>query len=74
MSMAAACSHLKIWPKRTRLYEKAVSRFKLATLYKLLQDSKQLDEQIKTSQGNQIWQSLERLAISLCLGSLVVSN
>lgn len=63
-----ACSQLKIWSQRTHLYEKALHRLPLTTLYRLLHDSKMLDEQIKTSQGQHIWHGLEQLALLLCSG------
>ena len=65
MPLATACSQLKIWPKRNRLYEMTLARISLSSLYKLLQSSKQLDESIKTSQGQQIWYALESLALAL---------
>jgi DNA polymerase-3 subunit delta len=67
-SFATACTQLRIWPKRTKLYEKTLTRLPLPKLYQLLSDSEKLDERIKTSQGSHIWQAFETLALSLCLG------
>ncbi|ETO93153.1 DNA polymerase III, delta subunit [Legionella longbeachae] len=61
-----ACSQLNIWPQRARLYQAASTRFSLDKLYQLLHLSKQLDEQIKSNQNNQIWHGLEYLAILFC--------
>lgn len=66
MGFSNACNELKIWPKRTKLYEMALARHSLPGLYNLLQQSKQLDECIKTSQSPQVWQMLEKLALMLC--------
>lgn len=67
ITFPAACTQLKIWPKRAKSYETTLTRQPLAKLYKLLQTSKQLDECIKTSQSQQIWQLFEKLAISICI-------
>ncbi|WP_133127319.1 DNA polymerase III subunit delta [Legionella nagasakiensis] len=67
VSFSAACSQLNIWPQRTKLYQTASTRFSLNKLYQLLRLSKQLDEQIKSNQSNQIWHGLERLAILFCV-------
>ncbi len=65
-TFSAACTQLKIWPKRAKFYEMTLDRLPLTTLYQLLRDSKQLDERIKTNQSQQIWQAFEKLALSLC--------
>ncbi|MCX7116578.1 MAG: DNA polymerase III subunit delta [Legionellales bacterium] len=70
MSISSACAQLKIWPKRVTSYEMCLKRLPKDTLYRLLQESKSLDERIKTSQDAQIWQSFEKLALDICLGSL----
>lgn len=66
MTLSNACNQLKIWPKRTKLYEMTLARLSLPSLYRLLHHSKQLDECIKTSQGHHIWHTLEKLALALC--------
>lgn len=63
-----ACSELKIWPKRVRLYELSVARLPLHSLYQLLRICQELDERIKTSQSPQLWQLFETLALSICKG------
>ena len=68
INFSTACSQLRIWPKRTKLYEKTLTRLPLSRLYQLLHDCEKLDERIKTSQGQHIWQAFENLARSLCLG------
>lgn len=64
---ATACAQQKIWPQRVKLYETTLAHFSLIKLYTLLQESKRLDEQIKTTNSRQIWNNLEQLALSLCL-------
>lgn len=63
-----ACHQLKIWSQRTHFYDQALKRLPLTVLYRLLHDSKIIDEQIKTSQGLHIWHGLENLALRLCSG------
>ncbi|MBA3536873.1 MAG: DNA polymerase III subunit delta [Tatlockia sp.] len=62
-----ACSQLKIWPQRARLYQSHIKRIELDTLLQLLQFCKIIDERIKSTQNNQIWQALEQIALSLSL-------
>lgn len=63
----AACSQLKIWPQRARLYQSCLDLIDLTTLVNLLQFCKTIDERIKSTQSNQIWQGLEQIALSLSL-------
>jgi len=65
ITLAAACTQLKIWPQRARLYDMALKRFTLPKLYQLLLRCQQLDEQLKSDQPGSIWQSLEQLALSI---------
>jgi len=62
-----ACNQRKIWPQRAKLYEVTLRRLSLTRLYQLLRDCKQLDDQIKTNQSQQIWHGLELLALALCV-------
>ena len=62
---------LKIWSQRIMLYQKAIKRYNTTTLVLLLTFCKKLDLQIKTSQNQQIWQSFELIALSLCTGKEV---
>ena len=65
LTFVNACNQQKIWPQRSRLYENSLKRLPLVKLYQLLQNSKQLDEMIKTNQGQQIWNCLEQLTLSM---------
>lgn len=64
------CSQLKIWPQRTNLYQLAVKRFDAEFLRQLIQYCQHIDEQIKSSLNSQVWNSLEKLSLSLCLGRI----
>nr|WP_238400444.1 DNA polymerase III subunit delta [Legionella bononiensis] len=63
-----ACSELKIWPQRVNFYQLAIKRFDETHLQQLLYYCKNIDEQIKSSLNNQVWNSLEQLTLSLSLG------
>lgn len=67
-SISSACQQLKIWPQRTPLYERTLARSSLNMLHQLLHQCALLDERIKTNQNSHVWDGLERLALSLCLG------
>lgn len=66
LNVNQACQDLKIWPKRIKLYQSALSRQTLSMLYQLLQLCKQIDEAIKSNQSHLIWQQLESVALGLC--------
>lgn len=66
-----ACSQLKIWPQRARLYQSSLKNKSVKDLLVLLSFCQRLDERIKSSSGNQIWHALEQVALSLCLNKLV---
>ncbi|CDZ78364.1 DNA polymerase III subunit delta [Legionella massiliensis] len=68
-----ACSQLKIWPQRAKLYQSIVKKIQAKTLLHLLQFCKTIDERIKSTQNNQIWLALEQVALSLCLTKQVGS-
>lgn len=68
MDIKTASNQLKIWPQRVNLYQMAVKRFNQVLLEQLLQYCKNIDEQIKSSLNTQVWNSLEKLTLSLCLG------
>ncbi|KTC78279.1 DNA polymerase III subunit delta [Legionella brunensis] len=70
---ATACNQLKIWSQRSKLYQVALRRVPKSLLIQLLQFCKKIDEQIKSSQNSQVWPSLEKVALSLCLGKQVGS-
>ena len=67
VSLTTACSQLKIWPQRARLYETSINRLSITKLHQLLHDAQQLDEQIKSNQRISIWQGLEALALKIAL-------
>ncbi|WED44160.1 DNA polymerase III subunit delta [Legionella cardiaca] len=68
---STACSQLKIWSQRTKLYQSALKRTHKELLLTLLQFCKLTDERIKSTQNSQIWPALESIALSLCLGKQV---
>lgn len=68
---ATACSQLKIWSQRSQLYHSILKKIEMNHLYKLLQHSKIIDEHIKSNKNHQIWQSIEQLALSLCLNKSI---
>lgn len=68
---ATACSQLKIWSQRARLYQSALRSAKKEHLLRLLQFCKKTDERIKSSYNSQIWPSLEQIALSICLDKQV---
>ena len=67
VKFSEACSKLQIWAKRAPLYQKAISRQNLTSLYQLLEQCKHLDELIKSNHSHMIWQNLESLALALCV-------
>ncbi|KTD21250.1 DNA polymerase III subunit delta [Legionella londiniensis] len=66
ISFAIAGKELKIWPQKFKIYQTALARLSLPVLYELLRFCRQLDERIKTNHPSQIWELLERLALSFC--------
>lgn len=71
IDIKTASSQLKIWPQRINLYQMSIKRLNPVVLQKLLRYCQIIDEQIKSSFSNQVWPSLENLALSLCLGKLI---
>ncbi|WP_133135004.1 DNA polymerase III subunit delta [Legionella rowbothamii] len=71
VDIKSACSQLKIWPQRFSHYQAAGKRLNRAELQRLHQYCYLIDERIKSSFSSQIWNALENLALSLCLGKLV---
>lgn len=67
-----ACAQLKIWPMRINLYQSAYNRLNSEVLRQLHLYCNIIDERIKSSYFNsQVWNSLENLALSLCVGQLI---
>jgi len=67
LSFEMACSQLKIWSSRTKFYNKAIRRLSLHQLHELLHKCKELDEQIKSTQSSQIWNTFDVIATTLSL-------
>jgi DNA polymerase-3 subunit delta len=63
---AKACEQLFIWSTKTALYNKAMQRYSLPSLYHLLQRCKQMDEAIKTSQTDLFWSQMDTTVLHLC--------
>lgn len=68
MDFKTACGQLKIWPQRINLYQLCVKRLNITDLGLLHGYCKLIDEQIKSNLNKQVWNALEKLTLSLCLG------
>ncbi|MFI4918274.1 MAG: DNA polymerase III subunit delta [Legionellales bacterium] len=68
INMTAAANQLKIWPQRVGLYQISLKRLDDAVCQKLLHQCQMMDDGIKSGTNTHIWMSLERLALSICLG------
>lgn len=64
-------SQLKIWSNRISLYQSASGRLQSTLLTTLLHFCNKLDNDIKTGQNGQIWNSFELIALSLCSGQQI---
>jgi DNA polymerase-3 subunit delta len=62
----AACTSLKIWPSRIKLYQAAFKRFTKNQLYTALQQCRVLDERIKSNANTTVWNDIEQLSLFLC--------
>ncbi|KTD59213.1 DNA polymerase III subunit delta [Legionella shakespearei] len=69
VDIKTASSQLKIWPQRLNLYQASVRRLNSAVLQEILLYCQIVDQQIKSSLNGQMWHALEKIALSLCLGS-----
>ena len=67
-----ACNQLRIWPQRINLYQSTIKRLNNPTLEQLLHYCKSIDEQIKSNLNTQVWNALENLTLSLCIGTVCV--
>jgi DNA polymerase-3 subunit delta len=65
-----ACSQLKIWPQRIRLYQIGTQRLNKSLLNQLHRSCYALDEAIKSNTTLPIRDTLEHIALSLCLGEV----
>lgn len=66
-----ACEQLKIWPQRISLYQQCYQRLNQDKLQQLHHYCYTIDEQIKSNFNTHVWNALENLALSLCLGQLI---
>lgn len=67
----SACDQLKIWQQRINLYQTCYKRFTKETLIKLHRCCYSIDERIKSNINTQVWNALENIALSLCLGNII---
>ena len=71
IDVKTASNQLKIWPQRINLYQMCIKRFHPKILQQLLHYCQTIDERIKSNFNTQVWNSLENLSLSLCLGQLI---
>lgn len=71
IDIKSASAQLKIWPQRISLYQASCNRLNKEVLQQLHHYCYAIDERIKSSVNTQIWNSLEHLALSICLGQLI---
>ncbi|WP_058499695.1 DNA polymerase III subunit delta [Legionella gratiana] len=71
MDIKSASAQLKIWPQRISLYQTCCKRFNKETLTQLHRYCYSIDERIKSNINSQIWNALENIALSLCLGKTI---
>lgn len=71
VDIRTACSQLKIWPQRITMYQASCNRLNQNALHQLHRYCYSIDEHIKSSLNTQVWNSLENLALSVCLGQLI---
>lgn len=64
------CNRLKIWPQRLNLYQIGLKRLNTNVLEQLLCSCRAIDEQIKSHLNTQVWNALEKLSLTLCLGKI----
>ncbi len=65
MPTEAICKQLNIWSQRMKGYTEAIQRLNTTQLQALLAQSHQIDKQIKSLQGPQVWHGLESLVMSM---------
>lgn len=72
ISISTATAQLKIWSSRTSLYQARLKQLDSTLLAQLLRYAFLIDARIKSNATNaQVWQSLECLCLSLCLGKVI---
>lgn len=72
LSLADACSKIKIWSTKVNIYQRAVQRYSGLSLNKLLTDCHKLDLSIKTGKS-MVWQELAMLVLRFCQGEEIAS-
>ena len=70
IDIKSACNQLKIWPQRINLYQACCNRFNKGMLQQLHHYCYSIDERIKSNLNTQIWNALDNVALSLCLGKM----
>ncbi|MFA5959201.1 MAG: DNA polymerase III subunit delta [Tatlockia sp.] len=63
---STACSQLKIWPQKNKLYQNLLNRGEMKLLLQLLRFCQTIDWSIKSNANAPIWNFLEQLTLSLC--------
>ncbi|WP_231951033.1 DNA polymerase III subunit delta [Legionella waltersii] len=71
MDFRKACGELNIWTQRINLYQIALQRLNMSTLRQLHHYCCILDNRIKSGHGQQVWNGLDVLFLSLCMGKLI---
>lgn len=71
MDFRKACGELNIWTQRVNNYQQCIKRVNQALLQHLHHYCCMLDNRIKTSGNHQVWNGLETVFLSLCIGKLI---
>ncbi|WBV64676.1 hypothetical protein PGH43_08440 [Legionella pneumophila 130b] len=71
MDIKMASNQLKIWTQRVNLYQSAIKRLNPLLLQQLHHYCQSIDDKIKSNSNNQVWNALENISLSLCLGQLL---
>lgn len=71
ISFNEACKAFKIWSNKTSFYQKALKRLTSQQLEKLLAETIQIDEKIKSGKQELSQQLLEKFIIRVCLGRVI---
>ncbi|HAT8178771.1 TPA: DNA polymerase III subunit delta [Legionella pneumophila] len=66
-----ASNQLKIWTQRVGFYQSAIKRLNILLLQQLHRYCQSIDDRIKSNSNNQVWNALENISLSLCLGRLL---
>lgn len=71
IDIKTASSQLKIWNQRVHYYQSAIKRLNILLLQQLHHYCQSIDDRIKSNSNNQVWNALENVSLSLCLGQLL---